>query len=67
MSHDSVVSWALEGSFRERERQAGKEEGRCGKVEDRRLRFGEEKRCSPDGFAVWAFVQLWAEKDIPKM
>ena len=56
MSHDKTVLQAFEGSFRrERERWTGKETG-CKKVEDRRLRSGEEKRCSPDSFAVWAFA-----------
>ena len=33
MSHDTVVSWAFEGSFRKkREGWTGKEEGRCRKV-----------------------------------
>ena len=33
MSHDTVVSWAFEGSFRKkREGQTGKKEGRCRKV-----------------------------------
>ena len=32
MSHDTVVSRALEGSFRKRERRTGKEKERCGKV-----------------------------------
>ena len=55
MSHDNAVSRALEGSIRE-ERRTGKEKGRCRKVGDRRLRSGEEKRCSPDSLAVWAFA-----------
>ena len=31
MSHDTVVSWAFEGSFRRKKREGrtGKEEGRC--------------------------------------
>ena len=37
--------------IKRRERRTGKEEGRCRKVGDRRLRCGEEKRCSPDSFA----------------
>ena len=41
-----------------REKHTGKEGGRCGKVGDRRLRSGEEKRCSPDSFEGWAFVAL---------
>ena len=58
VSHDKTVLQAFEGSFRrERERWTGKETG-CKKVEDRRLRSGEEKRCSPDSFKVWAFVAL---------
>ena len=34
MSHDTVVSWAFEGSFRrkERDRLARREEGQCRKV-----------------------------------
>ena len=32
MSHDTVVSWAFEGSFRKREGRTGKEEGQCRKV-----------------------------------
>ena len=55
MSHDIVVSRALE-EFRRRERRTGKEKGRCRKVGDGRLRSGEEKRCSQDSFAVWAFA-----------
>ena len=35
-----------------------KEEECCRKVGDRRLRSGEENRCSPDTFAVWAFAAL---------
>ena len=31
MSHDNVVSRALEGNFRKRERRTGKEKGRCRK------------------------------------
>ena len=54
MSHDNVVSRVLEGSFKKREGRTGKEEGRCRKVGGRRLRSGEEKRCSQDSFAVWA-------------
>ena len=52
MSYDKAVSRALEGSFRREERWTGKEEGPCRKVGDRRLRPGEEKRCSLDSFAV---------------
>ena len=42
--------------FERRERGTGEEEGSCKKVGDRRLRSGEEKRCSWDSFAVWAFA-----------
>ena len=56
MSHDNVVSRALEREFlEERERRIGTEERRCSKVGDGRLRSGEEERC-PDNFAVWAFA-----------
>ena len=52
MSHDTVVLRAVEGNFRKKERedwQGGRtllESGRC----------REDKRCSPDSFAVWAFA-----------
>ena len=49
-----------------RERHTGKEGGRCMKVEDRRLRSGEEKRCSQekkekkrcsrDSISVWTLA-----------
>ena len=39
-----------------RGRHTGKEGGRCRKVGDRRLRSGEEKRCSQDSFAVWTLA-----------
>ena len=32
MSHDSIVLWALKGSFKKKERRTGKEKGRCRKV-----------------------------------
>ena len=57
MSHDSVVSRALE-EFRRRERRTGKEKGRCRKVGDRRLRSNAEKICSQDSFAVWTLAAL---------
>ena len=38
MSHDNVVSRALKGSFRERERRTGKKKGHC------RKKGGLEKR-----------------------
>ena len=53
VSHDNVVSRALEGSFRKRERRTGEEKGRCRRESGR---FREEKRCSLDSFAVWAFA-----------
>ena len=53
MSHDNVVSQALEGRT---ERQTGEKEGHCRKVGYRRLVSGEENRCSLDSFAAWAFV-----------
>ena len=55
MSLDNAILRAFEGNFRE-ERRTGKEEGRSRKVGDRELRSGEEKRCSLDSFAVYAFA-----------
>ena len=54
MSHDTVVSWAFEGSFRkkERDRLARREEGQCRKVGG----LEKKKRCSADSFAVCAFA-----------
>ena len=52
MSHDTVVSRAFEGSFQKKrgtDWQGGRTLYNSG-------RFREDKRCSPDSFAIWAFA-----------
>ena len=51
MLHDNVVLRAR----KEGDRLARREDA-AGKVGDRRLRSGEEKRCSQDSFAVWTLA-----------
>ena len=68
MSHDNVVSRALEGNFRKRERRTGKEKGRCrkeGGLEKRkdvvrtvlqseplRLRADKDQGCNRSNFVL---------------
>ena len=52
MSHDTVVSWAFEGSFRKKRGT----DWQGGRTVQESGRFREDKRCSPDSFADLAFA-----------